>query len=179
MNTISSAFGNPNGAPATIGGTGTTAKVFNQANNSANAFTLVAPGSYRLEGQQFAIRAGGRLYVHGTSPTVNIVLQSGTSLTSTSNTTIATLGSAQSLTTATNYPWFVEAILQGDSTSGDVQGAFRIGINNTISAWAALSNALTSTNFATEPPLQFVVGITFSVSDSANLGVLDQFSLES
>lgn len=177
---------------AKVGGTGSTsaAKVFPLYNNSAVAAILPVPGSGRLEGQQFIVRAGGNLYVHGTSPTINFLLQSGNSLTSGNNTTIATLASAQNLAAGAAYPWALEVRLQGDSTSGIVQvcsasfvcngvsgtvtGTDLTGIN--LASQVALTNGLPTTS--DEPAIQLVAGIIFGVSEAANYANLNQFILE-
>lgn len=196
-----SAFGqNPgSGGVAQLGGTGTTAKLFVQANNSAAPFVLQPPIDV-CEGRQIYIRAGGRLFVHGASPTVVTSLygvQGGVPAsaptTATSYTSLASQ-SAQALTTAATYPWSIEAILQGDSKSGILQGAFRVACDNVVTAWAALSSTLTGVlfnsslqgpgsgdtaqNAASAPPFTLVLGVTFAVSDSLNTANLNQFELE-
>jgi hypothetical protein len=144
------------------------------------AAVLNIQGSSRMEGKRFIIRASGRATFGTTSsPTLNLGLYSGTSLTSTSNTLVGALASAASQTISTTVPFSYEAILQGDSTSGIVQGTFGMMINNTITAAAAItansSAGLSGVNFASEPALQFVFAVTFGVSDTKNLAVLDEF----
>lgn len=179
--------------PASVGGTGTTAKIF--PNLLANATGLPAgfgsgspvptaplapsfvqiPGTGQYEQQLISVRAAGYLFVHGTSPTINFLFQQGTSLTSGSNTTMATLASAQSLTTNANYPWFFKADLQGDSVSGVLQIANGVFSCNGVSGSLTLTDLtgvnLTTTNY------QFVIGITFGVSDATNKAFLSQFTL--
>jgi hypothetical protein len=179
--------------PSLIGGTGTTAKIF--PNLLANATGLPAgfgvgspaasapyapavvtiPGTGQFEQQKISLVAGGYLYVHGTTPTVNFVVQNGTSLTATSNTTVATLTSVQTLTTANFYPWSVTLSLQGDANSGVLQVFSATIACNGVSGTATLTD-LTGVNLTTTA-LNFVVGITFGVSDALNVGALSQFSL--
>jgi hypothetical protein len=144
------------------------------------AAVLNVQGSSRMEGKRFTIRASGRATFGSTAnPTLNLGLYSGTSLISTNNTLVGALGSAASQTVSTTVPFSYEATLQGDSTSGIVQGTFAMMINNTITAASQItanSNAgLTGVNFASEPALQFVFAVTFGVSDAKNLAVLDEF----
>src|SRR5215469_11998206 len=133
--------------PSIVGGTGTTTKIF-QSNlgpgfaNGANplnvtpsstkpaiptissgtpAATVIIPGTGQYEQQRIVVSASGFLFVHGASPTINFLFQQGTSLTSGSNTTMATLASAQSLTTNASYPWVFSAAIQADSVSGVMQ----------------------------------------------------------
>lgn len=178
FNSLSNNLANQSGAG--VGGLGTTAKIFSLSGLGVTALILNVdsggnPG--KLEGRTWEIRAAGNLYAHGSSPTANVVLQSGKSLTATSNTSIATLGSAQSVTTATNFPWAVSALVQGTTASGILQGKFQIVIDNTLSAAAALSNALTGLVFSpgVNPVIQLVAGVTFSVSDALSVATLTEF----
>jgi hypothetical protein len=173
-------------APAAgkIVGPGTGFQIFAELINSAIAAILNVPGSGRLEGQQFIVRAGGRLFVHGTSPTVNFAIYNGSSLTPGSDTAITTLASAQSLTTNATYPWAIELEMQGDSTSGILQVMSSEIVCNGVSGTPTNTDQ-TSVNFqagatsgTTEPALSLVVGVDFTVADSTDYAVLDQFSLE-
>jgi hypothetical protein len=176
---------------ANVGGTGTTGKIFPVFNNSAVAAAIQLPSGGELEGQQFIVRASGRLFVHGASPTVNFLLQSGSSLTPGSNTTFVTGASAQALTTNAWYPYAIEARLQGDSTSGIVQvaSASIVVDGNVVSPTLT---ALTGINFSSGytpsgaipysqndgASLKIVLGVVFGVSDALNSAVLNQFAVE-
>lgn len=167
-------------APAAgkIVGPGTGFQIFPTLVSPAIAAILSVPGSGRLEGQQFIVRAGGRLFVHGTSPTVNFGIYAGTSLTVGSDgTALTTLASAQSLTTNATYPWAIELLLEGDSTSGIIQVMSSKIVCNGVSG-SPTNTDLTSQSFAGEPALSLVCGVDFTVADSADYAVLDQFSLE-
>ena len=97
--------------------------------------------------------------MHGTSPTLNFVFQQGKSLTATSNTTMATLTSAQSLTTGAYYPWQFKASLFADALSGVMQIGNATFICNGVSGTLTLTD-LTSVNLTTTN-YQFVMGVTF------------------
>jgi hypothetical protein len=179
--------------PSLIGGTGTTTKIFPNllTNNNgipagfgsgspppaapfaAAVATIRGTGEY--EQQQISLSASGYVFVHGTTPTVNFVVQSGTSLTAASNTTCATLTSVQTLTTAAFYPWALSLKLSSDAFSGIVQIFGATIACNGVSGAATLTN-LTGANLTTTA-LNFVVGITFGVSDALNVAALSQFDL--
>jgi hypothetical protein len=181
--------GQPN-SPASfpqVGGVNTTIKYFAQPQTAANAFILPIPGEYILEGQQFTVRAGGWVYVAGTSPTVALTLAKGGPLLTSAATTVGVL-SAASLVTAAYYPFAITATFQGDSNSGIVQGSFNTNMNGVFTANAA-TTSLTGIAFGTafsasnpgasvSAPFSLIVGVTFGVSNAANLAQLDQFSLE-
>lgn len=176
----------PPGAIASLGASSTAILTFGLVPPPGSALTptqaavLNIQGSSRMEGKRFTVRASGRVTFGTTStPTINFGMYSGTSLTSTNNTLLGALGSAASQTVSTTVPFSYQADLQGDSTSGIVQGKFGMIINNIVTADAQItsnSNAgLTGVNFASEPALQFVFAVTFGVSDVKNLAVLDEF----
>lgn len=163
-------------SPSTVGGTGTTAKIFPSLLNSLSPATLALVQAQN--GQQVTVKASGTLFVHGTSPTINFLLQNGTSLTAGSNTTFATLTSVASLTTATQYPFAVKVTLQGDSVSGIVQVVDAEIVCNGVSG-AATKTSLTGINFAGPGAAANVVfGVTFGVSDALNTASLLQFNAE-
>ena len=192
-------------APALVGGTGgtTTPKIFpsiigpgfgNGAGlnpprfatdpitvPSAATGTLAAmvtiPGTGQYEQHEIAVQAGGFVYTHGTSPTLNFVFQKGTSLTATSNTTMATLASAQALTTPSPsyWPWQFKCSLFADALSGVMQIANATFVCNGTSGTLTLTD-LTSVNLTTTN-YTFVIGVTFGVSDALNVGALGQFQM--
>lgn len=189
-------------SPATVGGTGTTQKIFQIASQPftpagvgpSGAVTLGAPGSGRLDGKKFTVRASGNAFVHGTTPTLQVQILAA--IPGGSNVVLAQ-STAQTLTTNANYPWYIEADLQGTTLSGILGGAFDCVIDNIVDKRLALSNALTSVNFgsasqqynnttgvvsiagntADEPSVNFQVALLFSVSDALNLGTLYEFAL--
>ena len=181
--------------PASVGGTGTSADLFPYSNNSAAPYAILLPSGGELEGQQFLVRAGGKVFVHGTSPTVNVTLYGNAGglpasapMSGSSWTAISVGTSPQALTTNATYPWALFALLQGDSTSGIVHVVEAVlAIDGNI---VSLTNAsLTGVNFLSGyqpggaipyaanggPSLALVAAITFGVSDAANKATLLQF----
>jgi hypothetical protein len=189
MNVFSSGGGVNGFNPSLIGGTGTTAKIFPSllgtgfdngggalpTPGAATAAFCQIPAGGQYEQQLIEVRASGNLFVHGTSPTVQIVFQQGSSMTSTSNTTMATLSAALSVTTASTYPWSFTCKLQGDSDSGIMQ-IFdpEFHLNGVAGAFTSTLTDLTGVNFFTTT-YPFVFGITFAVSDALNKAKLSQF----
>lgn len=160
-------------SPSKVGGTGTTEKVFPSLLSALVPASLAIPQS--ANGQILTVKAAGTLFVHGTTPTVNVVLQSGSSLTGASNTTVSTGTSAQALATGANYPWAFEADIQGDQASGVVQVVnAKLVVNGT-------SVSLTNTSLTgiayngTGAAYNLVIGVTFGVSDALNTAALQQF----
>jgi hypothetical protein len=201
MDTIAVAGGISAYTPSIVGGTGTTTKIFTSllsnvfpptggnpltaaptttksavptSTSGAASLLLRATGEY--EQQIVSIRIAGYAFVHGASPTLNFLFQNGTSLTSGSNTTMATLASAQSLTTNATYPWMFKADLQGDSVSGVMQIVGATFACNGVSG-TVTSTDLTGISLVTGAGLSFVFGLTFGVSDATNVGVCSQFVL--
>ena len=188
-------------APSIVGGTLTTTKIFpsilgpgfgnggglNPPGFALNPVSVPAPatgtpaelvqlrGTGEYEQVNVEVRAGGFVFVHGTSPTLNFLFQKGTSFTSGSNTTMATLASAQSLTTGAYYPWQFKASLFADALSGVMQIGNATFVCNGVSGSLTLTD-LTSVNLTTTNH-SFVIGVTFGVSDALNVGGLGQFQL--
>jgi hypothetical protein len=171
--------------PSKVGGTGAGIKIFPSLLNSA------APAILQIleqqQGQTVVLNASGNVFLHGTSPTINAVLQSGTSLTSANNTTIATLTSAQTLATNATYPWALTIKLQGDAGSGVVQvvsSSFTCnGVNSTTFTNTSLTGVVFSGLVASPPVfaevgVSLVLGINFGVSDALNTASLFQYTLE-
>ena len=121
--------------------------------------------------------------------TIAPVLQVGTSLTSTSNTTISTLTTAQGLANG-QYPFAFICELEGDSLSGIVQGVFsQFVCNGVVSAQSAMTNTLLTGAtfgfipggdgfFKPENPVNLVFGINFGTSAAANAASLYEYQLE-
>lgn len=186
--------------PSLVGGTGTTAKIFPSLlgpgfGNGGNALgaapsstalvpptaatgtppaLVTIPGTGQYEQQALAFVASGYVFMHGTSPTINFVLQNGTSLTAASNTTVATLASAQSLTTGAYYPWSFSMKGQGDSVSGVFQCFSAVWSCNGVFSGTVTLTDLTGINLTTTN-LNFVFGVTFGVSDALAVGCCSQW----
>lgn len=104
---------------------------------------LICPleGSGALNNRMFRLRVAG----HGSSTGANnlvIKVYFGISTTIGSNTQIATSGNIAMASTAQN--WYIDFIMQYDTSSNKVQGEFYGQGANALIARAALSNALTS-----------------------------------
>jgi hypothetical protein len=192
------------GAVQTIGGTGTTQKIFQSSiKNAAGVvqspfvsgvtdFLLAIPGQNKLNGTRFNVLMSGNVYLHGTSPTWQLQLLG--SVLGTSNTILAQT-SAVSLTTANNYDWSLLASFIVSSTpsvstlpggSGILTGQFSSLINGTVGASATLTNNLTGvvmsgpTGGSPAAPtggaaFYLKAAALFGVSDAANLASLTEF----
>jgi len=175
-----------------------------------NAFTIIAgepgagtqdnlnlPGSNRLNGQPFNVRAAGYLtiaagtYTSGATPiqfalyganTASFAAASGNLLFS-----AAVAAFTWSSATAKTIPWEIEAEISGDSVSGLLVGASQglitdpNGVRTAVARTTLSANLPTSVNFAAEPPLQFAVGVVFGTSPNVTGPVtasLTEFQLE-
>lgn len=153
---------------------------FQVAPTEAAVLTVPANGVY--EGKPMTVHAAGMLFVHGTSPTINFALYSGSSLIpadETVTTPVSTLTSAASLTTATAYPWSYVATLQGDSISGVVQVQTANFTCNGVSG--SLTNTdLTGISFIAggAPAVQLCAAMKFTVSDALSYAKLMSFYAE-
>lgn len=180
-----------NGAPAAIAAAAASTAVF-------STVPLNLPGGSAFEQVPFTVRAAGWVSLNGGTYTATVqpfIYASKTAgftasvaaaiLSATAvNITIAVAAAA----TLTLFPWEVEVLVSGDSTSGLITGRASGQINNNgavqkfpataaSATWDALVNMPTAVNFAAAtPPLQFLCGIgitgaTVSASN-ANLGSL-------
>jgi hypothetical protein len=184
-----------NGAnPSTVGGTGTAIKYFPNnpgpsigvSNTTPSATSaagqLPVPGANKLNGQQFRVYATGALSVApGIScPNITIALYANTgTVASPTYTAIATTG-AVAAGNFDNESWKIEALLNGDTLSGVLQGQYSAIFNNVlVNSTPKVITALSGLNYATDPVFGLVVGVTFSVSAAANSAFMYQFVLES
>jgi hypothetical protein len=174
--------------PSTIGGTGSGVKIFPSLLNSAVAATLQI--LEQQQGQIVVLNAAGNVHLHGTSPTIIPTLQSGSSLTSTNNTTVSALTSAQLFaSTGATYPWALQIKLQGDQSSGIVQVVSTSFTCNGVNSTSFTNTSLTGVSFSgasagdgfknPEVGVTLCLGLNFGVSDAANAANLYQFELES
>lgn len=175
--------------PSVIGGTGSGVKIFPDLITSTNAAALKMPVT--LQGQIFSLNFAGTVKLHGTSPTLIPTLQynlSTPSLTSTNNTTVSALTSAQLFSsTGASYPWACTFKLQGDSTSQIIQvisatwtanGTTSTSFTNTSITGVTWTGATSDGNtFAPSLP-QFCFGLNFGVSDSVNSASAYEFNGE-
>jgi len=155
----------------------------------------------RVGGVRFGVKASGNVYVHGTSPTLNFQLLGDLGNTPTTDVDMLTLTSAQALTTATSYDWTLSVELYGSAapaSAGKVGGSGSLQVANaslllgsTITPVTSMTAAaLTSVNFAgtyntdyptgshdgiVYPAFFLKFGLTFGVSDAANLASITEF----
>ena len=199
-------------SPLIIGGTGTAIKVFPAVSASlpvnpaqplppgqlvGGPAAMLIPANGAYEGQPFCLIMSGTVTVGGTaSPTINFVIQNGSSLTGSSNTTMATLTAPFAATISTSYDFNVIVTLQGDSLTGKVVASPSLsaaqinGANQALTLTALtgisfLSAASTGQNPAVHKgnspggaALSLVCGVTFGVSDAANSASLMSFFIE-
>lgn len=186
--------------PSAVGGLGTTAKIFpalgkqQPAGTVSFPLTLLIPNNGQFEMEAFEVQASGNVTFGSTAnPTINFVLQNGSSLTVGSNTTICTLTAALAGTVSSTFPFEVRVRLQGDSKSGIVQvGTVEAYMNNAtmdattntkLTGISFLANASTGQNPALNGnspaayALSLVFGLTFGVSDANNAANLAQFAI--
>lgn len=193
------------GGTSIIGGTGTVTKIFpalvfpNAGLNSVTVSTpgpcsLPVPANGQFEGRRFIVKAGGRIFIHGTSPTLNWFMYNGTSMTAANDgTALVTTASALSgLTTNKTYPWTWETVFQGDSTSGILQAVSSVlWVNNATGGTITLTGIASGVNFLANGPtglvpsgyavanaMNLIIGIQFTVSDALNAGYMNQFECE-
>lgn len=186
-------------SPVTVGGLGTTAKIFPAPANAGSSLTSAAilsiPANGQYEGQPFGVTIAGTVVTGTTTtPTLNFVLQSGTSLTAASNTTVATLTAAFAAAISTKYNFCFSVLFVADSASGKLQGVPNLsacsinGANQAITITALsginfLSGAATGANpifnrNVGNVGLNLVAGVTFGVSDAANSSSLMAFYID-
>ena len=161
---------------------------------------LNLPGSNRLNGQAFTVRASGYMtcpagtYTSAATPigfglfaanTASFAAASGNLVFTTVAQGVFTIASA----TAVQTPWEVEVECVGYGTSNTVIGAAQ-GQHGTspnlttsiVDARVAATNIPGTVNFATEPPLQFCAGIQTAATNLLNVAtctaVLTQLVLE-
>lgn len=134
-----------------------------------------APGTNRLNGQPFRVRAAGYLSIAAGTFTTSVqpLLYASTSAGFTASAAAAIYSAAAiavtiSAATAKVVPWSLEGYVSGDSTSGllvgSVLGLVNNGAQQGATAPVAIVNAPTSVNFATEPPLQFAAAVSLGTT---------------
>jgi hypothetical protein len=196
--------------PSTVGGAGTTIKYFSSnppaslwnvgqpginapattnnlgavptATNALGQLTL--PSAGKMNGQRFEIFASG--YVSAAAGLVTYTLQSNTNVNLTGASPAYVIlgpgGVAPTNTpgTASNLPFHLHVVLEGDSASGIVQGIADSMLNNVFADDAAIT-ALSGVNFSGSSagfgPLGFVIGVTFATSAAGNSASLTEFKI--
>lgn len=160
---------------------------------------LNAPGSNKLNGQPFTVRAAGFItFAAGTVTSAATPIQIALYASNTASFAAASGNQIGALTAvpvftyaaavAVSIPWEIEAELSGDSTSKALTGVFQgyegLGPNggtNVAVARAIITNPLTTANFASEPPVQFAVAVVSAAANNLPVGTtvtLTSFLLE-
>lgn len=164
---------------ANIASAVTTAQIFALLSNPLLAAILVIPGSNRLEKKPWNASASGVVTTGTTSnvtPTIYGALVAPGSPLVAANWTLLGASTAVSVV-STSANWRIqihEAIF--DTLSGNLSGTFLGAVGNASLGAGNLTNVLGSINGATEPALVLAVGLTFSVANAGNIGVLADFS---
>lgn len=184
-------------AASSIAGQGTQPGV-----QSGNAL-LSAPGSGRLEGKPFAVRATGYITLKAGTYTTTVttyILGAGptamaTPTTSQALATYAAAAYSQTTTSTITFPFFISIEdVVGDSTSGTLTG-FQYsaggGVNVVGHAGTIIGNIPTGLSFSnpgtytygapsvtSEPPLQFAVDIVSATSAQISVAKLLSFTLD-
>jgi hypothetical protein len=177
----------PAAAPVTAAGAASTTAavtgIFNVIAGEPGAgsqLNLSAPGTNRLNGQPFRIRAAGYCsFASGTyTASIQPLLYASTAAGFTASAAAAIVSNAGIVVTVASastigVPWAIEAYLSGDTTSGTLAGISSQIVNNqtlivTTGATApvAILNIPTSISFATEPPLQFAAAVTIGATSN-------------
>lgn len=159
---------------------------------AGSQLNLSLPGSNRLNGQPFVVRAGGIISMSAGTYTATIqplVFASTTAgftaaLGNVIALTAVTAAMAVTSTAAVVSPFEIELHCIGDSTSGLLQGWFQAQ-NPTSASGATVTSAttsptilgriLSSVNYASEPPLQFAIGVSLATGTAA-AGVVSQLT---
>jgi hypothetical protein len=163
--------------PAAVLTAGGTQVVFQ--NTAGGNLVLSAPGSNRLQGQQFNIFASG--YAQCASGTYTATIQPilyGDSSLATVTTKPLFSCSAGTLaftgTVAGAIPWNLSATFSGETLSGTVAGSGSGVVAVTVTSPVATTKTVSTINFATEPPIKFALGLT----TGGTLGASPKFVVE-
>lgn len=170
----------------TVGGTGTTIKVFPVVNNSAAAVYLNIPGNGEVDGQRFNSLFGGSITVATTSSTVTIALYKGSSI---SSTTTAVWSASQSNLVSGTYNWAGSFTGFGTTASTDLDflaAASQIATTTQTVTTTEQTGLKFNTSSGTDgypqsnaPVISFIIGVTFATSTTLNAATLTQWTLES
>lgn len=173
-------------APAAAQITAATGGVFNAAAGEPGAgsqLPISLPGTGRLEGKAFRVRASGYatfVFAGATTVTVQPLIYAGASgFTAAAANAVFSAAAVNVVATGAStatVPWLAEIEAEGDSVGGKLQGLIKGVVNNTLVDLAPIANPPSSLSFTTEPPLQFAVGVTASADLTALQ--LDSFVLE-
>ena len=156
----------------------TTLSTFLQSDNSAKAAAVFVPDQWQentVAGSlKMGIRAWGRV-TSGTSGNVSFAIQFGTSVTSTSNTSIIA-PSAASYSVSGN--WNLDAELLWDSGSKLLNGIYTGWVTSAGTTIASTTITQLAAKDFTTNGLGFTVSSFFGTSNAGNIVFLDGFTLE-
>ena len=188
----------PNPGVGGAGNSGYNGSVLNgnviAASPSTTPLTCVIPATGQFEQQRFTVNASGKIFIHGTSPTLIWNMWNGTSMTYTSDgTALLTMSAFSGLTTNAWYPWTWSSVFQGDTSSGILQAvSSTLWVDNATAGTITLTGA-TGINFTASGPvnvvspgyttannaaLNLIISIEFTVTDALNKGYCSQFVVE-
>lgn len=144
--------------------------------SSANPIPLVlaVPSKSLVEGQRFEVLISGSLIQPGATPTVGFNLYAGNSMTVANNTLLKAI--AAQAVTGGKQPFFITALLTGDTTSGVITGTVKALVGSSLVAEAVLTNALANVNFAQDPVLQLLFSVVPTVANAGNIMRLYEFA---
>lgn len=163
--------------PAQLADIGTTFTLFKTSASSSVPVKLFLPGSGKLTGKGFRVVASGQVTT-ATSANVTVTLQSGTSATTGSNTTIEASGAVAVNTTSSPFKVWADLIV--DDVLKTLRGSGGSQVAGTTASLATLDNSPTSIDpaAAEDGSLAFTVGVTFSSGNASNVADLKDFHLE-
>jgi hypothetical protein len=151
---------------------------------SSAAGQLAVPGNSILNGQNFSVLIGGSVVAGAadSSTHVTVILRANVgSVASPSYTTIATTGAVALNPVADGVAenFFMQVDLFGTTATGIVSGTQQSILSTTRVAAGALTADLSGINFASAVPFGLVVGVAFSVAQTAapNVATLNQFQI--
>lgn len=188
-------------APSSVGGTSTSAQMFPAPGSNFTALSpnlsatvalnLPVPNNGQYEQVRFNVIASGKVFIHGSSPTLLWKMYNGNSLTVNSNTVVLTMSALSGLTTNAWYPWSWLSTFQGDSSSGILQAiSSTLWVDNATAGTITLTGIASGVNFgggsgviasgySASNAFALSMSQTFGVSDSKNICYCSQFYLES
>lgn len=152
--------------PATLTtGTSTAEAMVPNPATPTKPLLVQVPSSSKVGKKPFTLEISGYIITGGTT-NVTLKAYAGTSITPGSNTLLGSSGAiAQNTASA---PFFVEAKLIYDSTTGKMGGKIEFLVNNTLVVAVAISNVLTGLSDTSNPIVSFGLSITNSAGFATN-----------
>jgi hypothetical protein len=161
-------------SPTLVNANVATMQIFPRLDDATKAYILQLAGAGKgsVVNKRFIVRASGRITT-ATATNVTLTLQSGTSLVSGNNATMKA-STARACNTA-SCPWWLQAELIFDHTSGLLHGVAEFLVNNLYDAKAAITAVANITDASVDPLANMVAGVTFSANDPGNKAFIDEF----